>query len=198
MNSGFYNFISVIINKNRCEIVATIKNVNEINNYEFDYLIDCDGSSETEMKKKNADKNKIINFRRWFFQFFDYEFYRMNYNYIDSKRDFEGIITGISYHEVGINTKCLDNKFFNFSISGEDLFYNYKRAEQFISENKNHTIKYTVLGLSYYSFQYDLSKSQNDFGKYRSNIYYPFYNTMHNYKHKSEAINFYNNFKDIS
>lgn len=198
INNYLYNFIPYIIDKNKCEIVAVLCDLNQIKDYEYDYILNCSASNAFDKRKLNINQDKLVDFSKWFFEFFDYEFYRTYYNFKGTEKNYEGIITGISYHEVSIDTKNLDKGFYNFAISGEDIFYNYIRANDLISNQKLKLLKYAILGLSYYSFQYDLSKTESSFGKFRSNIYYPFYNTMHNYKNRRESMQFYDKFKKYS
>lgn len=68
------------------------------------------------------------------------------------------IVTGISYGEFGIDASKLKCDAINFALASQDLYYDYKIAEHVIRNSKNH-IKTCIMGLAYYSFDYDLSKT---------------------------------------
>lgn len=195
ISNHLYSFIPYIMDKNKCEIITVLNNGVGIEEYDYDYILNCSDSIISEVKGMIVKPGKVIDFSRWFLKFFDYEFYKTYYEFNDREKDYEGIITGISYHEVAIDTKKMDKNFYNFAISGEDLFFNYNKVKDLILNKNIKSLKYVILGLSYYSFQYDLSKTQSSFGKFRSNIYFPFYNTMHNYSERIESIQFYEEFK---
>lgn len=115
---------------------------------------------------------------------YDYEMFT-NYKEYYSTNELEGIITGISYHLVGINPDFLSKKMVNLAVSSQDLFFNYCTAKNVIeSYAVNKTIKHCIIGLSYYSFQYDLSQSI-----YKSKTYnhYPFFRNLHNLGDNKEA-----------
>ena len=67
--------------------------------------------------------------------------------------------TGISYSEVGLNIECLAEygKGVNLSVSSQDLAAGYRTAEYVFSYQKN--IKFVLIGLSPYSFTYDMQKT---------------------------------------
>lgn len=81
--------------------------------------------------------------------------------FVNSDKYYKVISTGISYSMVGINGDILNYKIYSFANGSQDLYYDYKIVE-LISKKYNEvfkSIKYCLIGLSYYSFQYDLSLS---------------------------------------
>lgn len=96
--------------------------------------------------------------------------------FVNNKEIYECIITGISYTLTGIDIESLKYKAYTFANGSQDLFYDYKIAK-YVIEHVNYNIKYCIIGLSYYSFQYDLSLSNM---KSRVNGYYEFFKDYHN------------------
>ena len=69
--------------------------------------------------------------------------------------------------------------------NSQDLYYSYKMARQAIIFNKS--IKKCIIGISYYSLFYDMSKSRM---KLYTNIIYKYIlNDLHNYKNDNSFIN---------
>lgn len=96
------------------------------------------------------------------------------------KNKVEGIITGLSYAEVGIDTNYLKDEVINFALSSQDLYYDYKILEYFMRMEKvKNNIKYVILNLAYYSFDFDLSRTLE---RIRTHRYYPIIKDTHNYK----------------
>lgn len=167
----------------------------EIGNYLYDYIIIGSQYNESiynQLSNMKVDKNKILQF---------YKFYDMLYNpvknYIDyyNKRfeEVETIITGISYARAGIIENELFRRAHTFTMYSQDLFYDYKIADYILNKHKNNKIKYAIIGLSYYSFQYDMSLSSM---KNRVILYYNIFEDKHNYKDLS--IEEFNNEYNIS
>ena len=164
--------------------------ISEVVNFKFDYIINL--SNYTDIINYGVSDDKIIDLKKWIEDFFDYEFYQNYFN--DGEQDETiGIISGISYHEVGIDVDYLRENFVNLAVSGEDLYYNYLKVKDVINSGEFSNLKYCIIGLTPYSFQYDLSLTESEFGKKRPNIYYSFYKDYHNYKNK-EGL-FCDNFK---
>lgn len=207
--------LSFVLDFNKVEIIAYIDNndkntekslsnnkiikIKDIDKYNYDYLIllsEKDDLINEKIDNNIIDKEKIFYFSRYCNTNFDYNFYRKYYTFLESDKNFEGIITGLSYLEVGIDTKYLNRKFYNFAVSSQDLFYDYKIMEYILSNKEiANNMKYAIIGLSYYSFEYDMSKGN---GRLRTNIYYPIFNTMHNYNNSKQDKEIYNKFIDNS
>lgn len=68
--------------------------------------------------------------------------------------------TGISYAEVGLDLDCLPSWHgVNLAASSQDLYYGMKTAEYALGHDKDHRIKFCLIGLSPYSFLYDMAYS---------------------------------------
>ncbi|QPA55066.1 nucleoside-diphosphate sugar epimerase/dehydratase [Lysinibacillus sphaericus] len=73
--------------------------------------------------------------------------------------DLNTLITGLSYAECGIISENISKKTLNLANAGQDLFYDYLLLKTILEKSDNH-IQNVVIGLSYYSFEYDLSLSK--------------------------------------
>jgi hypothetical protein len=160
---------------------------------DFDYLVLLEEMNENF--KSVIDQKKIFNFKAHINLNIGWEFYQYYYDYLDSDKEFEGLITGLSYFEKGISTKDLCKRFQNFAGPGQDLFYDYQ-VMKFVLDNQtnNKNLKYAIIGLSYYSFHYDMSLSTP---KERTNYYYPIFGTFHNYQRAEIMKKFYENHYEL-
>ncbi|MEW9093570.1 MAG: D-alanyl-lipoteichoic acid biosynthesis protein DltD [Clostridiaceae bacterium] len=170
----------------------------EIYNYSYDYIIIASQYNESiynQLLHIGVDNKKVLQF---------YKFYNLLYNpvkrhidnYYKKVEELSTIITGISYARAGIDENTLIHKGYNFALGSQDLFYDYKIVEYILNTYKNNKIKYAIIGLAYYSFQYDMSLSSM---KNRVILYYNVLGEKHNYKELSieEFNNQYNISKNI-
>lgn len=91
------------------------------------------------------------------------------------------LATGISYTNLGLKEELLNKKCFKFSIGSQDLYYDYTIVKNIIEnyKEKKQNLKYTIIGLTYYSFQYDMSLSAM---KNKVILYYEILKDVHNFK----------------
>lgn len=168
-----YNVVNNL--KNDVRIVAYIDNdksklgvkdsypvlsVDEIGKFEYDYIIIASQFEEEifkQLRELDIDEQKIIRFFKWF---------DVNNNYIEkaitsyyNTSIYRGIITGISYTRAAILENILNYKFMILAFPSQDIKFDYKVAKYIIKKKHNNKIDYCIIGLSYYSFQYDLLKS---------------------------------------
>ncbi|URZ03280.1 nucleoside-diphosphate sugar epimerase/dehydratase [Clostridium felsineum] len=197
--------IEKLIDNNKCKIVAFISDnpnnkgkylnnipvisLDEALTYFYDFII---VTNEVKPDKRLHD---VLNLYEYINIFYDFEIYRAFFNLKNSFKNLEAFITGISYLEVGIDASKLPFNTVNMAVSSQDLFYDYEIAKFILNSKKqeNH-IKYSFIGLAYYSFDYDLSKSS---AGSRSYFYYPFLKTLHNYKDKHSLCTEFNVFDKI-
>ncbi|GFZ32681.1 chemotaxis protein [Clostridium zeae] len=189
--------IQLLINSQNCSIEAFVsdnpnnigKHINSIpviplsdlNKFNYDYII-----LVNDMMLESND-NKILNLNEFIRYFYDFEIYRSFFQYEEKKKNLHAFITGLSFAEVGINANEFPFSTVNFANSSQDLYFDYNIAK-YIFSNKNYckNIEYCFIGLSYYSFNYDLSKSSL---KERVWFYYPFLKTLHNYTDTNNILN---------
>ena len=142
--------------------------------YDFDYILIASQFSTEIIKeiKKYNKKYEIIDF--WKYKDYSENNLYKRINYYKTST-YENILTGISYSYCSINNK-INGGLINLANGSQDIYYDYKLAKVFL-ENKN--IKRCFIGLSYYSFHYDLSKSAM---KEKVVLYYDILKDKHNYK----------------
>ncbi|AUM96494.1 TPA: hypothetical protein LA742_002298 [Clostridium botulinum] len=169
-------------------------------NYDYIIIADTDlNNLNRALSNNKVSKEQIFNYMYYICNFGFYsspEFFTQYNSFMKNNKRYDGIITGISYTQKGINAELLPGRFFNFACASQDLYYDYEMMKYSLSfEEVRKTIKYAIIGLCYYSFQYDLSKGV---GKRRSNYYYRITGKYHNYDLAQENKNFYKNFCEIS
>lgn len=134
----------------------------KIKGLEFDYIIIASQFNESiynQLIELKVHEKKIFQF----YKYMDYNWNYINHNLccLNEHKDTEVIATGISYMEKGIIGECLCKKIINIANHSQDLYYDYHLIE-YILEKYNREVlnfKYVFLGLSYYSFEYDMSKA---------------------------------------
>ncbi len=90
----------------------------------------------------------------------------------------ETIIVGSSYPLFGVCEENIKNSI-NLSLPSQDLYYSYKTIKSILETNNN--LKRVILGMSYYSFNFDLSMSKNERIRIEK-VYYNIFKDEHNYK----------------
>lgn len=147
--------------------------------YNCDFIFVVDEVNKEEFIKKI--NKKLIGQNIYFFEDFKISVIEgLDYKISNllSRRNINGIITGLSYAEVGIKEDLLSYNFTNLAFSAQDLYYDFlllKYVHKF-KEVKN-TLKYVIINLSYYSFDYDMTKT---IAKYRIHRYYKYLEEYHN------------------
>ncbi|MFJ9500717.1 hypothetical protein [Brevibacillus centrosporus] len=123
------------------------------------------------------------------------EFTMKNFEFLEAKKNFTGIITGLSYVQKGVNEKLLPGYFVNLANPGQDLFYDFEMFKFAFGHKEIHEqLEHVIIGLSYYSLHYDLSKSSNEA---RVNYYYPLTQTMHNNKSSQDYLIYHDQLRQI-
>ena len=90
---------------------------------------------------------------------------------------FKTFITGDSHLVFGVDIDSFSLPTINFARGSQDLYYDYKIAKYAMQFNKG-TIKYAIIGLSVYSFNWDVSQSYRE--SWRLLQYYLFFKDLHN------------------
>lgn len=91
----------------------------------------------------------------------------------------ELIVTGISYQNDGIAPSKFPVNSYNFANRSQDLHMDFQILKFLVNDLKLDTIRYVLIGLNYYSFEYDLSQSA---GAWQLVRYYPYILDFHNLK----------------
>lgn len=165
----------------------TIISPDYINSFESDYIFIASQYYEEIidiLKKNNVDLSKVINLKK---DFLDSILYELDLDlcfqqFSDQAQQIELLATGLSYVRDGLNLSVLHRKGFNFAFSSQDLYCDYLIVKEIFNDYELKNLKYLLIGLAYYSFDYDLSKSINSYlvPRYyklaKSNGYYHFEN----------------------
>lgn len=153
-----------------------------IDNFDYDYIVIASQYNETiysQLLNMGINSDKIFQFYK-FHIISNNPFEKRLRSFIDNIGSVEVLLTGISYAETSIIGTLLSKSTQKFSLGSQDLFYDYKIVEHILYNYKNNIIKYVIIGLSYYSFQYDLSLSGM---KYKISLYYDVLKESHNYNY---------------
>lgn len=156
------------VDNDQCKWNKKIENVNVvgpncIEKFKYDYIIIASQYNEeiyAQLAKLKVRKTKILQF----YKFVDsgWNYYKYNIHQVERIIDCLQIInTGISYSHKGIREECFIKKAYNFAYGSQDLFYDYHTVKYLLTHynKKINQLKYVIIGLSYYSFQFDMSLS---------------------------------------
>lgn len=168
----------------------------EIEKFEYDYVIIASQYEEEifqQLKELNIDEKKIIRFFKWFDS--NNNYVKMVITSYHNNSNYRVIVTGISYTRAAILENVLKYKCVLAAFASQDIRFDYKMAEYIIHNKYDNKIDYCIIGLSYYSFQYDLLKSSM---KNKSD-FYSFIDSKDdekNYDFENENIVFRKEFKN--
>ena len=130
-----------------------------ISRYEYDYILIASAFYQDIRRQLigfGVLKDKII----CLFKYWQIDFRYLMEKFLKCRNDIEAIITGISYANYGIRTDYLDRPAFNFALPSQDLYYDYQISMHILNQyNGRKKLKYFIICLAYYSFQYDMSKT---------------------------------------
>lgn len=171
-----------IKNQGRIKNNIPILNPDFIVDYEFDYILIASQFNEEiyhQLLKIGIKKDKIFQF---------YKYLDLRYNYVNnsiqkfsSHSNTEILVTGISYTNSSIREDLLIRKVHKFTFGSQDLYYDYNIIKHIFKSypEQSSNVKYIIIGLCYYSFQYDLSLSAM---KNKTVLYDQILNDSHNFK----------------
>lgn len=157
---------------------------NTIYSLTYDYIVIASQFSNEiclQLIEMGIKKEKVFNF----YAFLDIKFnyIQATISYIDSKwADLARIIiTGLSYSRSSISERVLKEFAINLAFASQDLYYDYQLFRYIFQRFKDRlkNLRYTIIGMSYYSFQYDLSLSSL---KDKILPYYYTFGLKHNFK----------------
>ncbi|GKX65535.1 nucleoside-diphosphate sugar epimerase/dehydratase [Inconstantimicrobium mannanitabidum] len=144
-----------------------------IQTYEFDYILIASQYESTiynQLMELKVTKDKIFMF---------YQYIDNCYDYVESciratayySEKIETLVTGISYAQYGfLQMSDVYKRFaFNMANASQDLYYDYNLVKYCLENSNLKKVKEVLIGLSYYSFQYDMSLSSL---KNKGSLYY--------------------------
>ncbi|NKI20924.1 SGNH/GDSL hydrolase family protein [Paenibacillus dendritiformis] len=155
-----------------------INSPEKINEYKHDYIVIASQyytQIYNQLISLNVSKEKIFMYIPFKDLYNDLLIQKYS-EFKDRNNHINGLITGISYTHYGIKENSLKGTFVNMALPSQDLYYDYQLAKKLISESSS--IQYCIIGLCYYSFQYDMSKAAHVQNKVL--MYYNLLNNMHN------------------
>jgi hypothetical protein len=138
----------------------TIVAPNEICHYPYDYIVIASFYNEEiarQLMEMGIDRQVLLKDLKSFLLY-----YKLSDFSASGKRHL-GFITGKSYANYGIDTTLLKNNFFNFSFGSQDLYHDFRivnKLHHSYPEITRH-LKYALIVLEYYSFDFDLSKTRD-------------------------------------
>lgn len=164
-----------------------ILKLEEVNQISFDYIVICSiyaADIYAQLTEYGIPASSILIYDLTKSeQFFIYSLnpFEKKWLSVCSEEAAEVIISDISYHNDGIDAdtflRSAGKKAFNCALRGQDLFYDKKIAELLEKDGLLNCVRYWCIGLSYYSFEYDMSKASNAWEIIR---YYPYIKEPHN------------------
>ena len=169
-----WNVIAICSDKAEGEVI----DVYELTKYDYDFIFVVEYLDKDKVYKKLGKYNKkniyfIEDFKTSVIEGVDYKISKLF-----SKEEVCGIVTGLSYAEVGIQENLLQHNFINFAFSAQDLYYDFLLLKYlFQFEEVKRSLKYVIINLAYYSFDYDMSKT---ISKYRIHRYTNYFKEYHN------------------
>ena len=99
--------------------------------------------------------------------------------YKEHSAEFEIFTTGTSFVRVSIDTNRFTRRNFNFAVSSQDLYYDYKIAQFIFNECENKNLKYALIGITPFVFHYDVTRHYSC--SFRLFQYLIAFNDLHNF-----------------
>ncbi|MBW6411568.1 tetratricopeptide repeat protein [Clostridium weizhouense] len=155
--------------------------VHNLNNYDYDFLFVVDEINKTNRISiqhiMDIAKNKNIYFIEDYkvsvIEGLDYKISKLI-----GQNNINGLVMGLSYGEVGIKAESLLDNFINFSLSSQDLYYDFLLLKKlYMFKQVKDNLKYVVINLAYYSFDYDMTQT---ISKNRIHRYLDYFKEYHN------------------
>ena len=160
---------------------------NKIHEEDYDYFVICSRSYKeiyAQLLSMGVNSNKILDNsyqKAEIYSAYQSDFFMKKWNALLQRRKIEIYISGISYHNDGIDDsvfgEMIGKEAFNLANRAQDIFYDYQIAKLLDNENLLQNTTHYIVGLCYYSFDYDLSKSGKGWEITR---YYPYIKEQHN------------------
>lgn len=158
---------------------------NLIREHYFDYIIVCGYEDKIckWIQELGVDRSQILNVRAFYTR--DRLAFAKSMEYAcGSQQDSECIIVGDAAVLLGIDPKRLPVTSVNIAAMRQDLYYTY-RSLNYVLQQKKKGWKYCIIGISPYSFRYNLSLSRDD---WYSLTYYPVLKDLNHFHIKAEDI----------
>ncbi|NMM61478.1 chemotaxis protein [Clostridium sp. P21] len=173
---------------------------NEIWKYKFDYILIASQFNEEiyyQLLNMGIDSDKIFEYYKFYINYYNYYKTNMDEFLNKYKKSVEIIATGISYANTGFRTDICCKNAYSFTWGSQDIFYDYYTVKFLLEKfpNKVSDLKHVLIGICYYSFQYDMSLSSM---RSKVPLYYSVLKEAHNFKDIDKAYEAYELNKNIA
>ncbi|MCX7780190.1 MAG: hypothetical protein N2491_04620 [Negativicutes bacterium] len=167
----------------------TIIPIEKLQETDYDFFMICSNKPNIEQELGNSKFKNLINlnktlddyfqsYRALFYKNYQYNLLNCNIAKAKSNSGYELFIAGLSYALMGVHEGLLQKKSVKLSSVSQDLYYDLLIAKKILSGL--HSFRYCILGLAYYSFDFDLSLSGEAWRI--QNTYYPIFGDAHHYQ----------------
>jgi hypothetical protein len=102
------------------------------------------------------------------------------------KKEYRGIIVGMSYVQRGINQERLKWATVCMAAPSQDLYFDYEMLKYILGQKTSSQVKFCIMEVAPYELWYDMSLSKETM--VRSVYYYPQVKSMHHFCMQTEAI----------
>lgn len=168
---------------------------------EFDYILVsiADAIAAQQVKDRlicfGIERAKIVLASNMFLT--EYDFYLPICDYLKLIPNFDGLCMGMSLSRNAVLTHFLTKKFYKLSYYGADLHYQYKNMQLLMERSLAHisSLKYLILELPYFIFNWDLSQGTYTFAKRIPLL--EFFHDYHNMKFSGENLDLIKEFQIV-
>lgn len=153
------------IKQGKCFMGKNIISPNDICRTYYDYIMIGSiffNQINKQLLDLNINKEKIV-------QFYKYGINEVEHMLTNINNKVKVIATGLSYMYYALDINEMKKETANLASSSQDLYYDFN-VVKYILELNLYKPKYVIIGLSYFSFHWDISKSSLDYMcvKYRA------------------------------
>ncbi|UMY54383.1 hypothetical protein MLD56_23130 [Paenibacillus peoriae] len=181
-------FLKELVEKREVKYHVLIENVDGVG----EELAGLLASFDEVISYKKLVQEFISNFvSRKYYSNYDYYYLSKN---MKKDTDSEILAAGSSYSMFGLSESSFSKSVLNLSLASQDLYYSHKIVKEALKYSRN--IKYCIIGMSYYSFHFDLSRSKKEAEKRINRVYYPIFKDSHHFEVIDSATSTDMNFDD--
>ena len=109
--------------------------------------------------------------------------------FLKSNEDVDAVILGMSHAKDGIKTECFHEQIVNLAIPSIDLFYMKKLIGKLAKSGKLSGMRFIIIELPYYMFNWDISRSRKSFERFEVLRYFGDFHHMEKEKVQSHIQN---------
>ncbi|MFC9711164.1 hypothetical protein ACFTRD_23705 [Paenibacillus sp. NPDC056933] len=187
-DKNLFPFLKGIVEKQEAEYHVLIQNVDDVS----EELVGLLANFDEVISYKKLVQELISNFVNQKY-YSNYDYYYLSKN-MKKNTDSEILAAGSSYSMFGLNERSFDKSVLNLSLASQDLYYSHKIVKEALKYSRN--IKYCIIGMSYYSFHFDLSRSKKEAEKRINKVYYPIFKDSHHFEVNDSVTSSDMNFDD--